>query len=625
MLFTLLILVGFGAIVFFHYIQGFFSAALSAILAVFAAVVAFSYHESIVPLFGGKVGDFADGLTLLALFALIYIVLRVAFDKMIPGNIRLPVAVDKGGAAVMGIIAAIFATGIVAIGAQEMPFNADIAGFTRYDVSPKRQVRIEQKGRQVVSETWDELSATTPGTAGSDEHGVSILPVDNAVIGLVDKLSGPAGSLSNGKPLYTVHPDFLGEMFDQRLGIETGGARTATNGPGSDSVRLEGLFTVSAKIAEADMDPTLRAGGPLKEVRPNASQLLVAVRIGFGSGAADKDTFVRFSPGSCRLLVHDPQADDPEKEFQNYYPIGTLEGTDRLLLNKLDDFLYCNTGKGADLVYLVPKRLFDKNVPRGSFLEVKRWARIDLSGKAVEPTLVASADVAVIRPSSTPTAAPGAAQSTPAASTPAPAAASGTNPPPSSAAASASAPPAVASGAEFEVGRVSVLEMLPTPLAIPVKGGGDTQQVPPNGYVKFNSDHQIKNSVMDAALSELNGSRKIIQFAVPDKSSMVQISGKVSSTAPWAFATESEQYELVDTQGKHYPPNGIWAVYRGSNGDHILCRYIDSTGISGAAAPEGNPPPPSQVVLLFIVPKGVTLKELDDHGKKVHEMNQLVN
>jgi hypothetical protein len=361
----------------------------------------------------------------------------------------------------------------------------------------------------------------------------------------------------------------------------------------------------------------------------SSSQLLLAVRIAFGPGAADKDGNIRFSPGSCRMLIHDPQGDDAES-FQNCYPIGTLEGTDRLLLNKLDDFLYCAQGKGADLVYLVPQLSLEKknaefSVPRGSFLEVKRWARVDLSGKSIEPALTAGAEVAVTRKSAVPTAAPVAAQSSPGASA-SPAAAGSANAPANpSAATPPSAPPAVASGLEFEVVRVSVVELLPTPLGIPMKAGGDTQQVPPNGYVKFNPEHQIKNSVMDAALSDLNSSRKIIQFAVPDKSAMVQVNGKVSSNAPWAFATESEQYELVDAQGKHYPPNGIWAIYRGSNGDHVLCRYIDSTGISGAAAPEGNPPTPSQVLFIYIVPKGVTLKEFDDHGKKVHEMRQWVN
>jgi len=65
MLFASLILIVLGAIVFIHYIQGLFSATISAILAVIAAVFAFSYHESLVPLFGGKAADYSSGISLL--------------------------------------------------------------------------------------------------------------------------------------------------------------------------------------------------------------------------------------------------------------------------------------------------------------------------------------------------------------------------------------------------------------------------------------------------------------------------------------------------------------------------------------------------------------------------------
>src|SRR5438309_315702 len=138
MIFASLILIVLGAIVFIHYIQGLFSATISAILSVIAAVFAFSYHESLVPLFGGKAADYSSGICLLVLFGLIYILPRLAFDAAIPGNLRLPNALDKAGAAVMGLIAGIFATGILAIAASEMPFTANIAGFTRFETTPER-------------------------------------------------------------------------------------------------------------------------------------------------------------------------------------------------------------------------------------------------------------------------------------------------------------------------------------------------------------------------------------------------------------------------------------------------------------------------------------------------------
>ena len=45
-----------------------------------------------------------------------------------------------------------------------------------------------------------------------------ILPVDNILVGAVDKFS--TGALSDGKPLDAVHPAFRYELFGQRLGIQ---------------------------------------------------------------------------------------------------------------------------------------------------------------------------------------------------------------------------------------------------------------------------------------------------------------------------------------------------------------------------------------------------------------------
>src|SRR5688572_17522750 len=122
MILTIILVLFVGAITFFHYTQGFFSATISAALAIVSAVLAFSYHETVVEtLLGGRFADAAHGMALAIMFATLYLVLRVAFDKMIPGNVRFPVLVDKIGGGAMGLIAGIFAAGILAIVAQYLP------------------------------------------------------------------------------------------------------------------------------------------------------------------------------------------------------------------------------------------------------------------------------------------------------------------------------------------------------------------------------------------------------------------------------------------------------------------------------------------------------------------------
>src|SRR5688500_7244069 len=106
MIFSIIIIAAVGAVAFFHYIQGFFSAALSAVFAIIASVVALSYYEMIVErLLGTALGEWGPALVLLVLFALTYLILRVIFDKLIPGQVRLPAVVDRIGGGVMGLVA----------------------------------------------------------------------------------------------------------------------------------------------------------------------------------------------------------------------------------------------------------------------------------------------------------------------------------------------------------------------------------------------------------------------------------------------------------------------------------------------------------------------------------------
>src|SRR5438034_7178515 len=121
MILGILIIAIVGGVAYFHYAQGFFSATFSALCAVLAAVLAVSYHEPVITtLLQGKAADYATAMTLCGLFALIYIVLRVITDKAVPGNIRLPVPIDRVGGAAMGLVAGIFTAGIVALAAQSL-------------------------------------------------------------------------------------------------------------------------------------------------------------------------------------------------------------------------------------------------------------------------------------------------------------------------------------------------------------------------------------------------------------------------------------------------------------------------------------------------------------------------
>src|SRR5690242_17610193 len=99
MIFSLVALLLVAVIAFFHYVQGFVSAMFSAVIAIIAAAMAISFHEALTTaLLRGYFADQATAITLISIFAVVYLLLRVAFDNLVPGNVRLPAIADKIGA-----------------------------------------------------------------------------------------------------------------------------------------------------------------------------------------------------------------------------------------------------------------------------------------------------------------------------------------------------------------------------------------------------------------------------------------------------------------------------------------------------------------------------------------------
>jgi hypothetical protein len=608
MIFLILMGILILVVAFFHFLQGLFSATLSAIFTVIAAVLAFSYHETIVEgLLGGKVADEAHALVLLALFGIIYLVLRTAFDSLVPGNVRVPSGVDKGGAAVMGVIAGVFA-----------------AGFARYDLQEDRPVVAPTAGRALDRTEYNELTYHQPGKFGDDPHGhgVAILPVDNILVGTVQKLSD--GALSAGKQLNTVHPDFLDELFGQRMGIETGGNHVAMNLPDKklEAADVVGLYTRSipaTQKAQGDAEsPKLRTGGALKPVTPLPSETFLVVRITFKLQAADqKDRIFRFSPGSARLVVNiAPPGSDPE--FTNFYPIGTLQDAKTLYLNKVDDFLFVPVGegdRGVDLVFKVNKKQFENKAPPGTFIEVKRLARVDLSGMEIKPGPKPSPDynplrkVYILAPP-VPTPAPEAAPETPPTPTPPPTPEPQPTPPPTP------APPPVAK--TFQVKEAVASDALPVPITGPAGAEGSLVQVP--GGTAVITQGKLKVGNLDSTQAEQTQPTKVTQFAIPAGQSMVQVSGAPSAAAPWGFANEPESYEVVDSAGKKYQPYGLFALYDVKEGERMTLRYIDASTISGSSPPE-NASKPKQIILFYLVPPNTSLTEFHDHGQKARDIS----
>ena len=263
--------------------------------------------------------------------------------------------VDKIGAAVVGVIAALFATGVFALAAGSLPFGPSIAGYSRYPVWDRTVNNIsipDTRGYANVDvNTYDEIKDTSLDDSKtaldpSKRTGLMI-PVDDIVTGVVGQLS--SGALSNDHPLYAVHPDWPTELFGQRTGVQIGTKHVLLNLPGLQMVDLKDVFKLdSAPEMDSELKgmretPLLSEKGDTLKTKPD--ETLLIVRVAFDQNATDDDGKVRFSPMSIHLVGWTD--DGGAKSFSDYYPIGTLEDGYALLRNKPDDPLIISGGKSA--------------------------------------------------------------------------------------------------------------------------------------------------------------------------------------------------------------------------------------------------------------------------------------
>jgi hypothetical protein len=410
MIFGITILVLILAIAYFHYIQGFFRSMISMVLAVLAALLAVGYHENVAQLAFHSFGV-AQGysVSLIGLFVIIYLTLRLAFDKFIPGNIQLPVLADKIGAGVCGVVAGIFAAGVLAVAAQALPLGPSVAGYSRFPLSQRTtdSVRVPGKSQLQNLELFDEL---TVGSMDPARASGLLIPADDILIGTVSCVS--TGALANDRPFSAIHPDYLDELFGQRLGIDPAANRVMIDGANSSALKVEKVVALSAAargsltVKDFEIEGIRGKDSSTGKSRldltawPEGDMFIVRVKPD-GEQADKKDSLMRFSCAAVRLVAG---ARDHEK---NYHPVGTLSGERTLLRNLPDDPLFLAAGKAVDLVFIVPSENLSADpqkaisapgakVAPGVFIEFKRMAHADLSGMAPETELPAGADVGVM-------------------------------------------------------------------------------------------------------------------------------------------------------------------------------------------------------------------------------------
>jgi hypothetical protein len=599
MVFSIIVIVLIAVIAYFHYTQGAFSATLSAIIAIIAAVLAFSYHETIIYSFlKGKVADYAHGMVLVALFAVIYVVLRIIFDSLVPGNIRLPLWVDRIGAGVMGLFVGVYATGILTIAAHTLPFGPGTP-YARYELEASRSVTVPTGGRDLDASVIGQVKDAEPGRFSPETASSMIVPVDDIVVNMVDRLSG--GALSGKQTLKSVHPSYLDEMFANRLGVQVGASHVAFNLPTIRQIDVQGVYSLD-QIAQADSEyPQLRGPMKIDAIRkPQPDQALLVARVNFATSADDSDRNVRVSAATVRLLAGGV----------NHMPVGTIDPAGILRVNLPDDFIIVPAGNSVDFVFQVPRADLGLEpasrgkpaegagaVKDGVFIEVKRMGQVELGGKRLEPYPGPLENSALRK------------KNLPEPTAPPTAAAPGATP------AAASAP--------VSVDKVEVSDKLFTSVNVGALDDGQALTFASGTATLKDKKFQkltINTTQTVALLSQ--GDYPTSEFFVPPGMKMVQIVGKPGESDAWQWADKLAQFELSDETGAKHKPRGAWAKLKAARGsDRMVARYDADADVNELSPEEGHP---IEVTLAFLVPEGTKLKELLFDGKRVAPVTQQV-
>ena len=426
MVLSIVVILFVGIVAYFNFAQGFFSATLSAVATVLAATLALGYGETLAGKLAGPVGpDAAQPISVCLIFIVTYVVLRLIFDRLVPGNIRMPATVDSIGAGLMGLVAGAYCVGTIAVAVQMLPLSGPMSflGAPRYAMNGGRDVVVPHGGnsRDTDSRIGDQMKDDTFDPA--KQVGL-LVPVDDLVVNTVARLSD-GGSLAGARPLASIHPNWLSELFAERVAIQPGTRHAVPVTAASNPVSVGGVWRtaelpsydglgkplvntpVTAQIRpEGYHSPYFDTKTGTGTVKASAGLVPLIVRIKLTTAASDDaDKVFRFGLGNIRLVAR-PKGE--QGAGIDYYPIGTLEDGQTVVINRADDFLFAPLGSGdagIDAVFMVDPSVVlvggskkgSTAIADGTFLAVKRMATVDLSGTAVADGHPADGNAKVLR------------------------------------------------------------------------------------------------------------------------------------------------------------------------------------------------------------------------------------
>jgi len=290
---ALLLVVG---ITFMNSIFGLFSGLINAFCAIIAAVVALGYSEALNGLITKQTGlhpSYSEPACLIVLFIITLVVLRVAVDRGIRGNVRVPMYLDWGGGAVAGIVIGQICVGILLLGVMMLPFGGRVMQYQRYERDEDNDV--DQRG-------YVEF-----------RHNSIWLRSDEFTTGLVNLLSN--GSLRGKTTLASVYPDYPEWVSWSGNTVQPESITAPSRDDKGDGFE-RGLRVAMWWEPKGGVEgryrkelPTRKGQDPQytrKVYTPEADMKLIAVRLEMDQSSADRSgkssPYHRFRPTMIRLV-----------------------------------------------------------------------------------------------------------------------------------------------------------------------------------------------------------------------------------------------------------------------------------------------------------------------------------
>ncbi|MGE3181340.1 MAG: hypothetical protein AB7N71_06900, partial [Phycisphaerae bacterium] len=175
-------------VTFLNSIYGLFSGIINLFCAIVAMAISYAFFDFGVETLTKNVSfispNFGAPLVLAGTFAVSLLVLRLIADKLVRGNVRLPLWMDWVGGGACGFVIAQIAVGTLMLGFLMLPFGERVAMFQR----------VER----------DELNPSTK--VMNFKYGTLWTKSDQFVSGFFQMLSG--GSLKGSTQFATVYPEF---------------------------------------------------------------------------------------------------------------------------------------------------------------------------------------------------------------------------------------------------------------------------------------------------------------------------------------------------------------------------------------------------------------------------------